>query len=179
MSRPAHQAASGRFPQSEGYLLRLLGTAALGILLVAALIVPAIATGAQQTDRAKQLGAKLLCVCGCNQGLTACNHVGCQYSHKMLQELDERIARGDSDDLVLQSFVQEYGLKVLAEPPAKGFNWLAWVTPVLVPIAAVGLLWEVVRRWRQRASLAAVGGVPLSPELLARARHESGGDADE
>ena len=29
---------------------------------------------------------------------------------------------GESDDLILQSFVQEYGEKVLAEPPAHGFN---------------------------------------------------------
>lgn len=167
-------------PTSEGCLLRLLGVASLAVLLLAAVILPAIATHAQQTDRAKRLGAKLLCVCGCNQGLTACNHVGCQYSHAMLKELDDRVARGDSDDLILQSFVQEYGLKVLAEPPAKGFNWFAWITPVVVPIAAVALLWETVRRWRQRSALAVAGGAPaLSPELLARARHESGEDSDE
>jgi cytochrome c-type biogenesis protein CcmH len=165
---------------SEGCLLRLLGMASLGVLLLAALIVPVIATRAQQTDRAKQLGAKLLCVCGCNQVLTACNHVGCQYSHAMLKELDDRIARGDSDDLILQSFVQEYGAKVLASPPAEGFNWFAWVMPVVVPLAAIVLLWEVVRRWRQRSALAVAGGAPpLSPELLARARHESGEDSDE
>jgi cytochrome c-type biogenesis protein CcmH/NrfF len=98
----------------------------------------------------------------------------------MLKELDDRIARGDSNDLILQSFVQEYGLKVLAEPPAKGFNWFAWVMPVVVPLAAIGLLWETVRRWRQRSALAVAGGAPpFSPELLARARHESGEDSHE
>jgi cytochrome c-type biogenesis protein CcmH/NrfF len=166
-------------PASEGCLLRLLDLAAIVVLLLGALFVPAIATRAQRTDRAKQIGSKMLCVCGCNQGLMACNHVGCQYSHAMLKELDDRVARGDSDDLILQSFVQEYGLKVLAEPPAKGFNWFAWITPVVVPLAAILLLWEVVRRWRQRAAVAVAGGAPLAPELLARARHESGADTDE
>ena len=32
------------------------------------------------------------------------------------------VARNDSDDLILQAFVQEYGPTVLAEPPTKGFN---------------------------------------------------------
>ena len=35
---------------------------------------------AQETARAKELGQKLMCVCGCNQLLGSCNHVGCTYS---------------------------------------------------------------------------------------------------
>ena len=115
----------------------------------------AFAAHAQQTARAKELGQKLMCVCGCNQILTSCNHVGCKYSHKMLQELDQLVARGDSDDLILQAFVQEYGPTVLAEPPTKGFDWAAWIVPIVVPLIWRCLLvWEVVRRWRQRAALA-------------------------
>ncbi len=49
------------------------------------------AARAQQTERAKNLGKRMMCVCGCNQILTECNHVGCTYSYKMLKELDERV----------------------------------------------------------------------------------------
>ena len=129
---------------------------------------------AQQTARAKALGAQLKCVCNCNQVLTACNHVGCQYSHAMLKELDERVARGDSDSLILQSFVQEYGEVVLAEPPRKGFNWLVWILPIAAPLLAFFMIWEVVRRWRHRSALAPAGGPSLAPDLLERARRESG-----
>jgi len=139
-------------------------------LLCAALSAPSFA---QATDHAKQLGQKLICACSCNQGLTVCNHVGCTYSTTMLKELDDRIARGGSDDLILQSFVQEYGPTVLAEPPAKGFNTLAWVMPVVVPIIAVLLVWGIAQRWRERAALAPAGGAPVSPDLLDRARHET------
>jgi cytochrome c-type biogenesis protein CcmH/NrfF len=131
---------------------------------------------AQSTDHAKQVGQKLICACGCNQGLTVCNHVGCTYSTTMLKELDDRIARGGSDDLVLQSFVQEYGPTVLAEPPAKGFNMLAYVMPVLVPIVAILLVWGLAQRWRERSALAPAGGPPVSADLLDRARHETRGD---
>ncbi len=170
-------------PETEGCLLRLLGrlagAAALCAVLAAMSFSIARPTHAQQTDRAKQLGQKLFCACGCTQVLTACNHVGCTRSTAMLKELDARIARGDSDDLILQSFVQEYGEKVLTEPPNKGFNRLAVIAPIAAPILALIILWEVVRRWRQRSALAVAGGPPISPELLARARSESGKDADE
>lgn len=148
-------------------------------LLFAMALLLAPASRAQQTERAKELGKKLICVCGCNQILTACNHVGCTYSHTMLKELDQAVARNESDDLTLQAFVQEYGPTVLAEPPAKGFDWAAWIVPVVVPLLALLILWEVVRRWRRRAVLAPAGGPTISPDLLDRARREAGKESDE
>jgi len=149
----------------------------LPLLALMLLFVPA--SMAQQTARAKAIGQKLLCMCGCKQGLIACNHVGCTVSRAMLKEIDERVARGDSDDLILQSFVQEYGPTVLAEPPAKGFNWMAWVIPILAPLLALYIVWEVVRHWRRRAALAPAGGPSVPAELLDRARHESEQESDE
>jgi cytochrome c-type biogenesis protein CcmH len=156
-------------------LLRKTGRRTVRAIFMLAIATAALtpAVFAQQTARAKALGQKLMCVCGCNEVLTACNHIGCPYSHKMLKELDDRIARGDSDDLILQAFVQEYGPTVLAEPPRKGFDWLVWIVPVVAPIVALLLVWEVVRRWRRRAVLQPAGGPPISPELLARARSEA------
>lgn len=150
----------------------------LGIFLTLVLFAVPL-SHAQQTEHAKRLGAKLMCVCGCNQVLTACNHVGCTTSHTMLKELDQRLARGDSDDLIVQSFVQEYGPKVLVDPPKTGFTGLVWLIPIVAPLLALCLVWELVRRWRQRAILAPAGGPQLSSELLERARREAGGQDDE
>jgi cytochrome c-type biogenesis protein CcmH len=149
------------------------------ILLAAGLFGLAFGARAQQTAHAKTLGQKLMCVCGCNQVLVSCNHVGCTYSHDMLKELDERVARGDSDDLILQSFVQEYGPNVLSEPPAKGFNWVAWIVPVIAPLAACCILWEVVRRWRRTAAVAPPPGSNVSADLIARAQREAREGHDE
>jgi cytochrome c-type biogenesis protein CcmH len=147
------------------------------VLLLTFTLSPA--AHAQQTERAKRLGAKMMCVCGCNQILTACNHVGCTYSHTMLKELDGRIARGDSDDLLLQSFVQEYGPTVLVDPPKTGFTGLVWVIPIVAPLLALWLVWELVRRWRHRSVPAPAGGPQLSSELLDRARREAGTESNE
>jgi cytochrome c-type biogenesis protein CcmH len=149
------------------------------VFAAAALLLPLPSARAQETQRAKNLGGKLLCVCGCNQILTACNHVGCTYSHGMLKELDSFVARNEPDDLTLQAFVQEYGPTVLASPPTSGFNRAAWVMPVVVPLLSLYLLWEMVRRWRRRAALNTAGGPQISPDLLARAQRESERHDDE
>ena len=128
---------------------------------------------AQSTERAKQIGANLVCMCGCAQILTACNHVGCTMSSTMLKELDQRVSVNSSDDLLLQSFVQEYGPKVLASPPAQGFNLLAWVIPGLAFGLGLGVVLMVIRQWRRRFELAPAGGPPISSEALERARRQA------
>lgn len=134
---------------------------------------------AQDTPRGKALAQKLMCVCGCNQLLGACNHVDCPYSGPMIKEVNAAVTRNESDDLTLQGFVQEYGPNVLSEPPAKGFNWVAWIVPIVAPLLALYLVWELVRRWRLRAALSPAGGPGVSAELLARAREESNRSIDE
>ncbi len=84
----------------------VLAVAVVGVLLSGLLY-------AQNSDRAKRIGGQLMCMCNCNQILTQCNHVGCTMSAAMLKELDQRVQGPGSDDLILQSFVQEFGTKVL------------------------------------------------------------------
>ena len=139
--------------------------------VLSAVLVLAIAARGQSSDRSRQIGSKLLCVCGCNQVLTACNHVGCTYSHGMLEEVDVRVARNEPDDLTLQAFVQEYGPTVLAEPPHRGFTRTIWIMPVVLPLIGLGLVWMVAKRWREKAALSGPAHAPA--EFLARARHDA------
>lgn len=141
---------------------------------------------ADDIPRVKALSKKVMCMCGgCNDTAGTCNHTGgafsgpCDTAKAMQKEVAQRVDRGDSDDLILQSFVQEYGPTVLPDPPKKGFTWLVWIAPVVAPLLALFLIWEVVRRWRRRVALAPAGGPSISPEMLDRARRESGRESDE
>ena len=80
--------------------------------------------GAGDTSaRYQQMGHhQLICTCGCGQILLECNHVGCTVSTQEEGELRTALDRGDSDQLILQNFVQKYGPTVLAAPPESGFN---------------------------------------------------------
>lgn len=101
-----------------------------------------------ENARFRSLGHKLMCVCSCNQVLLECNHVGCRYSDRMRGELSAALDRADSDDLVLQSFVQKYGATVLLAPTATGFNRLAWVMPYLALVLGFTTVVLVIRTWR-------------------------------
>jgi cytochrome c-type biogenesis protein CcmH len=112
-------------------------------------------------------------MCGCNQVLSQCNHVGCTTSTAMLKEVDQAVARGDSEDAITQAFVQEFGTKVYAEPPHSGFSLVAWSMPAVYLAIGLVLVLFVISRWRKRPAHA-VSGVPngadISPEMLERAR---------
>ena len=44
------------------------------------------------------------------------------------------------EDAIQQYFVEQYGARVLAEPPRTGLNWLVYVLPPLIILAGVILL---------------------------------------
>lgn len=148
-------------------------------ILITAVLLLAIALlmGAGDTDaRFNRLGHGLMCMCGCNQILIECNHVGCSYSDRMRQELMAALQRGDSDSLVQQSFVQKYGNTVLAAPTTTGFNRVAWIMPFMVFALALSGVVALVRAWKSRPAAAGVHP-ELSPEQLTafreRARKET------
>jgi len=126
-----------------------------------------------QADRAKQIGGKFMCMCSCNQVLTQCNHVGCTTSASMLKELDQWVARGDSETAISSAFVQEFGTKVYAEPPKSGLSLVAWSLPSIYLLLGTLLVIFVIWRWRSRAmsSPASAGKAPgISAQDLERAR---------
>jgi cytochrome c-type biogenesis protein CcmH len=130
-------------------------------LAIAVSLVP-LRMEAQKTDRAKQLGGQMMCMCGCNQILTQCNHVGCTVSAAMIKELDQMVAANDSDATIFQNFVQQYGPAVMAAPPSTGFNSLAWYIPPMAFVLGLGIVTMVIRMWRHRevASAAAASATP-------------------
>lgn len=129
--------------------------------------------------RFRDLGHHLMCVCGCNQILLECNHVGCQYSDRMRVELGAALDRGENDDLTLQSFVQKYGTTVVAAPSTKGFGRVAWIMPFVALVAGMATVVLVVRAWRLRPTPALADGVqPLRGPELERFRDQADKETD-
>jgi cytochrome c-type biogenesis protein CcmH/NrfF len=174
-------------------MMRRPGLLILPVVLCLAGVMPFLSAfgDAQQPDHAHQLGMKLKCMCGgCNDSAGGCYHVGgafsgpCDTALGMLKKIDERIAQGNSDDLIVQSFVQEYGQVVLTEPPHSGFGRVAWWIPALALIGGFALVIGVISRWRKRLppepTLATAGNAPaISSELLERARAQAARDTED
>lgn len=146
--------------------------------------------GAGDDARFNKLGHSMMCTCGCGQVLLECNHVGCQSSDKMRNELIAALTRGggggdggsgisaESDDLILQGFVQEYGPTVIAAPTASGFNYVAWVMPFVALALGMAFVVMVVRSWKNKPAPALADGIVVSEggeldDFKRRARQET------
>lgn len=129
--------------------------------------------------RFKEIGHRMMCICGCAQVLLECNHVGCPSSDGMRAELMAATQRGDSDSLVEQAFVQKYGPTVLAAPPNTGFNRTVWVMPFAVLFAGFALVAWIVRIWKDRPAPALADGIlPPAPKDLDHFRDQIARETD-
>jgi cytochrome c-type biogenesis protein CcmH len=148
------------------------------LLLVVAALFTFMGVG-DEDARFRDLGHHLMCMCGCQQILLECNHVGCQYSDRMRVELAAALDHGDNDDLTLQTFVQKYGPVVVAAPSTTGFGRVAWVMPFVVLLAGVAMIVRVVRSWRLRPTPALADGIqPLRGPELERFRDQADKETD-
>ena len=156
--------------------------------LVALAIWPlAAARLAAQSDRAKQFGMKIKCMCrGCDMSAGGCSHPGgafsgpCSTAKDMMNKADGQFAKGLNEEQVMKAFVAEYGAIVYMEPPKQGFGLVAWVMPIFYAAAGFALVFFVIGKWRKKpgsggSGAAGVGqpvtaGGPGDPYLRARAQ---------
>ena len=61
-----------------------------------------------------------------------------------------RIAAGDSKSEIKDKLVAEYGQQILAAPPAKGFNLLAWLLPFVALFGGAVVLGLLAWHWSRR-----------------------------
>ena len=82
-----------------------------------------------------------------------------------------RIAAGDTKSEIKAKLVDQFGPTVLAVPPRKGFDWLAWLLPLAVlgvgVVAVAALAWRWSRR-RDEPPSGSDGVDPIDPELERR-----------
>ena len=150
----------------------------LQALLLCAAVFAFLGAGDPAT-RFTEIGHQMMCICGCNQILLECNHVGCPDSDGMRNELMAAVSRGDSDSLVEQSFVQKYGPTVLAAPTTQGFDRAAYIIPPVALILGFGLIVMVVRSWKNRPAPAIADGLrPASGTELEQFRDQARKETD-
>jgi cytochrome c-type biogenesis protein CcmH len=130
-----------------------------------ALALAGSAAASESKPTAAELESELVCpVCE-----TTLDTSTAPVALRMKAFIRARIAAGDTKSEIKAELVDQFGTAVLAVPPRRGFDLVAWVLPLaglVVGILAVGLLaW----RWSHvRGGPAPAGGAPLDPELERR-----------
>ena len=142
----------------------LLRLAPLGLIILALSVV---ACGNADTpsleEQAYSIDRSLICpVC---PGETI-DQAQVELAAQMREIVRERLAAGWSREQILQFFVDRYGERVLAAPPKKGFNLVAWVVPIAVGVGARVILLAFVVRAMRRAGHTRQDDGPVSEQEL-------------
>lgn len=122
--------------------LRVFGLALVLIALVAA---PAFAQDPEPSDdEVNRIAKQLYCPVCPNTPLDVCSTQACAQWRATIRE---QLELGWNEDQIRQYFVEQYGDRVLATPPARGINWLIYVLPPVVIIVGALFLLRTIRSW--------------------------------
>jgi cytochrome c-type biogenesis protein CcmH len=129
------------------------------------MIFLALSTGrayAQQStpsdDQVNAIASQLFCPVCENTPLDVCPTEACQQWRELIRQM---LAQGKSEAEIKQYFVDHYGARVLAEPPATGLNWLVYIVPPAAFLVGVFLLYLAFRTWKQTRPASVIATTPL------------------
>jgi cytochrome c-type biogenesis protein CcmH len=97
-------------------------------------------------DQINAIAGELYCPVCENIPLDVCGTQACEQWRGVIRD---KLAEGWSKEQIKQYFVDQYGDRVLAAPPAKGFNWLVYLVPPLVILAGLYMLIKAVNVWKK------------------------------
>ena len=133
------------------FLATLLGVA----VIISLGALPARAQGPSLDDEVNRIARTLYCPVCPNTPLDVCNTQACVQWRGLIKE---KLQQGQSEQQIREYFVQQYGDVVLGAPPPQGFNWLAYILPVIGIILGAVVAWLSVRQWIVRR-----GDAPAAP----------------
>lgn len=135
--------------------MRLRGRLSLVLLLLFGSLFPFSSVRAE-TSLVGDIAKEVICQCGCTSLLNNCSHGECTVRETMLNLIEQKLAQGQSKGEIISFFVTQYGEQVLASPPKRGFNLMAWVTPFVAILLGAGVIVIAIRKWVKRGSQTAI-----------------------
>lgn len=100
-------------------------------------------TSAITADQVNEVARGLWCPLCSGVRLDACELKACEQMKEMIAI---KLAEGASEEEIRDYFAEQYGPQVYGQPPAEGFNWLAWILPVLGLVGGGIFVWYGIRR---------------------------------
>jgi cytochrome c-type biogenesis protein CcmH len=142
-------------------------------LLVAVVAALALATPAFASERhptLSELEGQVMCPT-CHTTLDQSNSA---IANRIRQFIVARIAAGDTRSQIKDALVAQFGIQVLAAPPRKGFDLLAWWLPFAGLALALAVVSAAAWRWARTREPGGPGpgAARLEPELERRLDEE-------
>ena len=96
----------------------------------------------------RRVSGRLKCQCSCPYLVSSCNMVDCNSATYIRKTIQASLSAGKSEDAIVADFVQQYGERILAEPPRSGFWLSAWVMPFFVLLLGGALVSYILWQWK-------------------------------
>ncbi len=104
--------------------------------------VSAQSTNPPTDDEVNAIAKELYCPVCENTPLDVCPTQACAQWRDVIRD---KLIAGWNEEQIKEYFVNQYGDRVLAEPPRRGLNWLVYVLPPLVFIGGLFLVYKNLR----------------------------------
>jgi cytochrome c-type biogenesis protein CcmH len=132
---------------------------------------PAYAQDHEPTDdEVNAIAKQLYCPVCENIPLDVCPTKACKQWRDIIRE---KLVAGWSEEQIKQYFVEQYGARVLAEPPAQGLNMFIYILPIASFVFGAFILLRAFNSWRKVEALAdTVESTSSSDPYIARLEEE-------
>jgi cytochrome c-type biogenesis protein CcmH len=130
--------------------------ACMVVLALAALALGAPAAASESEPTLAEIESEVVCPT-CH---TTLDQSSSPVANRMRDFIRTRIAAGDTKAEIKEQLVADFGEQVLASPPKRGFNLLAWVLPPVVAVAAAVIVAILAVRWSRRRGPGAEAAAP-------------------
>lgn len=115
-------------------------------LVLLALVLAAPAWASEGNPSLSELEGEVMCpVCG-----TTLDQSNSPIALRIERFIQERIRAGDTKSKIKRTLVAEFGPRILAAPPRRGFDLLAWWVPLAGILGAAALVGAGAWRWSRR-----------------------------
>lgn len=120
-------------------------------------------------DEVNRIAKQLFCPVCENTPLDVCPTQACAQWRALIRQM---LAEGKSEDEIKQYFVENYGARVLSEPPREGLNWLVYIIPPAAILLGAFLLYRALVLMRRPAPAQAEPAEAPPDEYVARLEEE-------
>jgi len=156
-------------------LITNYGLLAFVFALAVLLYQPVFAQATTPTDdEVNAIARQLYCPVCEKTPLDVCPTEACRQWRELIRT---QLSQGMTEAEIKQYFADNYGQRVLAEPPRRGLNWLVYILPPVIILASALLLFRAIRTWtKPKAASAGAGGreasSPEKDDYIARIEEE-------
>ena len=123
-------------------------------------------------DDVNAIARELFCPVCENTPLDVCPTQACAQWRALIRE---KLSQGWTAEQIKQYFTEQYGARVLSEPPRQGLNWLVYIIPPALMLVGVYILYRAFQSMRKPILIEGdddEADEPVSDEYLRRVEEE-------